>query len=587
MSTWPRKHNSTKALWLYVVVFSWLGAVISSVGCRRNAGGPSSPLVAQVSGTIEVDGLSAPVRVVRDRWGVPHLYARNRDDLFFAQGLVQAQDRLFQMDLWRRSVQGRLSEILGPNFIERDAMTRRFQYRGDLDAEWESYGPDTRAIATAFVRGVNAWVTLARDRPPEEFVVAGWTPEKWSPDDLLNRTDAFRASGDAIDDARRAGLNDVVADALRRVGTPPFLSGLAAPVGTTVRLKADTTYKEDPTLTREDVRGVLSRTRAASRASVTRRGVLAVSEASTHFDVPALRYFVHLNAPGWNVIGATAPWLPGVAMGHNDRIAWGMTPTKADTQDVYVDAVNAATGAAVKIIKDSIVVKGRKTPFEFDVELTAHGVVIASDRARDRVFTVRWSGVERGGAAELGALALDRAGAWPDFRTALAAWKMPPRRVLFADVDGNVGFQDAALVPMRRGREWISWLSLDDLPYAFNRRGPEIAASDPRGSVTSQARQALFAHVLGITAAARQRFSVGPIDRPAIDESSVRATFDPEAWDRSGAIVAPGQAGSPDSPHFADLAVLWVRGETFPLAFSDAAVQAHTESTLMLISKTR
>ncbi len=106
-----------------------------STACRRTPT-PLPPLVAQTSGTFEAAGLSAPVRIVRDRWGVPHLYAQNQDDLFFAQGFVQAEDRLFQMDLWRRSVQGRLSEVLGPNFDERDAMTRRMQYRGDLDAEW-------------------------------------------------------------------------------------------------------------------------------------------------------------------------------------------------------------------------------------------------------------------------------------------------------------------------------------------------------------------------------------------------------------------------------------------------------------------
>jgi penicillin amidase len=223
--------------------------------------------VPQVSGSVAVAGLTAPVRIVRDTWGVPHIYARSADDLFFAQGLVQAQDRLLQMDLWRRSAQGRLSEVLGPNFIERDAMTRRMQYRGDPDAEWESYGPDTKTIAEAFVRGVNAWVTFARERPPEEFVLAGWKPDLWSPVDLLNRTDAFTASGDAIDDIFRARLAAtvgaararqllsrgraidipaglditavpaLVADAIRRVGTPPFLVGLSAPVSHgTVRL---------------------------------------------------------------------------------------------------------------------------------------------------------------------------------------------------------------------------------------------------------------------------------------------------------------------------------------------------------------
>src|SRR5262249_2112266 len=173
-----------------------------ALGCRGKP--PAPPLVAIVSGSAIVPGLSAPVRIVRDTWGIPHIYAQTQDDLFVAQGFVQAQDRLFQMDLWRRTAQGRLAQVLGPNFVERDAMTRRIQYHGDLDAEWASYGPDAKAIAAAFVLGINAWVALARERLPEEFVAAGWTPEYWTPIDLLIRTDAFVESGDAIDEIRGA-----------------------------------------------------------------------------------------------------------------------------------------------------------------------------------------------------------------------------------------------------------------------------------------------------------------------------------------------------------------------------------------------
>jgi penicillin amidase len=590
VSCWPRKHESTKAPFFCVCAFSWLIAPALFSGCRRAPAAPA--LLAQVSGTIEVDGISEAVRIVRDRWGVPHIYAQTQDDLFFAQGLVQAQDRLFQMDLWRRSVQGRLSEVLGPNFIERDAMTRRVQYRGDVDAEWAAYGADVRAIASAFVRGINAWVTMVRERPPEEFVLAGWTPDFWSPADLLNRTDAFLLSGDAIDEVRRAGLSDVIADALRRVGTPPFFSGLAAAIPAaglpaaperTGGSPARGGGKAEPASEKDAA--ARATPRSVSHVAVTRGGALSLGEARTRFDHPAARYFVHLNAPGWNVIGATAPWLPGVGWGHNHRIAWGMTMASADTQDLYVDGATA--GIAKTAIKDSIVVKGRKTPFDFEIELTPRGVVIASDRAHDRVFTVRWSGMEPGAAAELGALGVDRARTWSEFRTALARWRMPSRRVLYADVDGNVGFQDAALVPVRRAGEWAGWLTLDDLPHAFNPPGSSIAAQDPRGAPFSPPREALFAHVLGVTAAARERFDIGPIDRPGTDDSGVRAVFDPAGWDRSQAILAPGQSGSPASPHFSDLATLWARSDAFPLAFSDAAVQATAASTLTLVNLRR
>ena len=486
------------------------------------------------------------MRIVRDRWGVPHLYAQNQDDLFFAQGFVQAEDRLFQMDLWRRSVQGRLSEVLGPNFVERDAMTRRVQYRGDLDAEWASYGPDTQAIAAAFVRGINAWAARARERPPEEFVLAGWTPELWSPIDLLNRTDAFVASGDAVEEVSRQHLSDVIADAIRRVGTQPFFMGLAAPVRVNASTPADAT------------------------------GIASVSSA-THVktqDNPSRRYLVHLNAPGWNVIGLTSPWLPGVAIGHNDRIAWTLDRFDADTEDVYAEPAGASM---MSVIKDAIDVKGRAKPFEFDIERTPHGVVVASDRARNLVFTVRWSGTEPGGAAELGAMAMDRARSWTEFRAAAARWKMPARKIVYADVDGHNGFQVAALVPIRRASEWAGWQTPDHLPHAFN--VPDRTALP----ATQSGDPVVFAHPLGITDASRRRFNVGPLTPRAPGASPFGTAFDPADWDRSRAVNPPGQSGSPDSAHFADLAKLWAAGESVPLAFTDAAVQANAETTLTLM----
>jgi penicillin amidase len=523
-------------------------------GCRNTPPSPPAPLGPQVSGTLVLPGLASPVRIVRDRWGVPHIYAESQDDLFVAQGFVQAQDRLFQMDLWRRAVQGRLAEVLGANFIERDAMTRRFQYRGDFDGEWASYGPDTKPIAAAFVRGINAWVARALEHPPDEFVRAGWKPAFWLPVDLLNRTDAFLASGDAIEEVRRSKLHDVVADAVRRVGTPPFFSTMAAPVSA------------DQTATRSD-----------GGAAATRGGFLSFSDARHNLSHPSFRYIVHLKAPGWNVIGLTSPWLPGVAAGHNERVAWSMTPLGVDTQDLYAESMKGPK----TVVHDAIIVKGRGEPFVYETELTRHGVVVAFDRANNLEYAVRWSGTEPGAAAELAALAVDRAGTWTDFRAALARWKMPARRALYIDVERNVGFQEAALVPIRRAREWRGWLRTDSLPHGFNPASGSVSAHG-LGADKAISRQAVFAHVLGTGVAARQRFNIGPVDRPPDDDSPVRAVLEPQDWDRSRAINAPGQSESPDSPHFADLARLWSSGEYFPLVFSAEAVRANTEAILTL-----
>jgi penicillin amidase len=710
------------------------------------------------------------------------VYAETRDDLFFAQGFVQAQDRLFQMDLWRRAVQGRLSEVLGPNFIERDLMTRRIQYSGEVMSDWSSYGADTRAIAASFVRGINAWVAMAASHPPEEFALAGWRPEVWQPEDLLNRTDAFVASADALTEVLRARLvaavgvrradlwlpptsgpteipHDLdpaivsygVGDAVRLVGTPAFLVGLSGPVGSNSWV-------------------------VASRRSTTGSPLLANDPHRT-LDHPSSRYLVHLHAPGWNVIGATSPWLPGVATGHNDRIAWSTTSLAADVQDLYVEKVNPANAHQVKendrwvdtrITADSIRVKGDEKPFEFQREYTGHGVIIAVDREHNLGFALRWTGTEAGTAAELAATAIDRADSWEQFRAAAARWKMPAAEMVYADVDGNIGYQTAALIPIRRswngalpapgwvGRfEWAGWRSFNELPHSSNPRAGYVATAntdaarigrltdlfssqkvfalddfkrwqhdtlawnaerlvpllthlrverpeveearqqllawDRRLSVGSRAATlyqlwertlirklangrleaplardyasfgdvaggaapatalttlpsptrawfgpdpvrsrdalladalasaledararsgsggailpwgdlhlALFKHPLGVTQAARHRFNVGPFALPGGDSTlmvargkgtdvnvaaSFRQILDLGDWDRSLATNAPGQSGSPASPHFADLATMWARGEYFPLAFSDRAVQAAAETTLVL-----
>ena len=489
------------------MLFALLSVALISCGvaCRERPAPTAPPHEPpQIAGTISIDGLSAAVRVVRDRWGVAHISAHNQDDLFFAQGFVQAQDRLFQMDLWRRSVQGRLSEVLGSNFIERDAMTLRVQFRGDIAAEWASYGSDAQAIAARFTDGINAWVGRARERLPEEFVLAGWAPELWRPEDLLNRTDGFVASGDAVDEvfrarlvavlgAARAGaifplhpggpvgvprgvdvtaMSEVIADALRRVGTQPFFMGLAAPVG--------------------------SNAWAVVRAG--RGAPLLATDPHRPLANPSSRYLVQLDAPGWQVAGATSPWLPGVAIGHNDRIAWGMTASSVDTQDLYVERVNPENPhqvldrgrwTDVVVVKDEIVVKGRREPLPLEHQYTAHGPVVAIDRDRHLAYALRWSGTEPGGAAELGALAIDRARSWADFRRALERWKMPAAEFIYADVEGLIGRQVAALAPIRgtghagipvpghAGQyEWRGWAPLSQLPRDENPAAGVVASAN-------------------------------------------------------------------------------------------------------------
>jgi penicillin amidase len=496
--------------------------VFASAACgRETAAPPPADRLPATAGTIYATGLSAPVTIVRDGWGIPHVTAQSRDDLFFAQGFVQAQDRLFQMDLWRRAAHGRLAEVLGPNFIERDAMTRRIQFRGDLDAEWASYGPDARGVAGAFTRGVNAWVERVAADPPEEFRLAGWSPERWRAEDLLTRTDAFIASGDAQDEILRAQLvsalgirranaifpsadgpaatsgldassiSPIVGEILRRVGTPPFFTGFSAPLAAIARIEPH----------------------ASDAWAVTRGpsgGPWLAVDPHRPLRNPSPRYLVHLRAPGWHVAGATSPWMPGVAIGHNDRIAWGMTSAALDTQDIYVEELNPANPRQVRsagkwvdltVHADVVVVKGRTEPYRYEQLFTPRGVIVALDRERHRAYSIRWSGAQLGGASELAALAVNRAGSWNEFRQALDRWKMPTVEFVYADVDGRVARHTAGRVPRRLGWtgalpvpaddrfDWSGWV--DHPPDRGRLQRPDVVVSS-----TSPARLSRINEVL-------------------------------------------------------------------------------------------
>ena len=177
-------------------------------GKKTDTAAAAQKALAVISGQLKVYGLEQPVKVLRDRWGVAHIYAKNQHDLFFAQGVVAAQDRLFQMEMWKRAGQGRLAEILGPNFLPRDINARALRYRGDMQAEYESYSPDTRSILAAFTDGINAYISRlgASGGPglPLEFQLAGFAPDAWRPEDCLNRMAAFSMTGNAFSELQHA-----------------------------------------------------------------------------------------------------------------------------------------------------------------------------------------------------------------------------------------------------------------------------------------------------------------------------------------------------------------------------------------------
>jgi len=453
--------------------------------------------LAQTSGRIELAGLAKPVEVIRDSWGVAHIYAQTQEDLFFAQGFVAAQDRLWQMEIWRRTGEGRLAEVLGPSALERDKFARLMRYRGDMEAEWKSYAPDAKAIIESFVRGVNAFIETSRDRLPIEFQLTDIRPEPWTPEVCLARMAGYVMTRNASGEVLRAQL-------VRLLGTEK-----------TGELVETDPFKKLEVPEGLDLNGIdgkiLAGANAASGAvsfgsgqqssegsndwvvsgALTNTGKpILANDPHRSIGLPSLRYLVHLVGPGWNVIGAGEPTLPGVAAGHNERIGFGFTIVGIDQQDLYVEETNPADPTQyryrnkweqMKIDRESIEVKGKPAPVQVDLRFTRHGPVIFEDAALHRAYALRWVGSEPGSGGYLASLSLDRAKNWQGFLKALERWRVPSENLVYADVDGNIGWQAAGSAPIRQGwsgllpvpgntgrYEWSGWLSLSELPRAYN-----------------------------------------------------------------------------------------------------------------------
>ncbi len=463
-------------------------------------------VLAQIEGEIKVSGLKEPVEVLRDRWGVPHIYAKNADDLFFAQGFVVAQDRLFQLDLWRRVNVGEMAEVIGPDAIEADTFARLIRYRGDMDAEWQSYSPDTRQIATAFTSGINAYIKHCGKRLPIEFDILGYTPKQWQPEDILGRMSGIVMFARFSDEVVRAHLIDKLGLEKVRMLMPTDPPRDFAPAagldlkGIDARIlkgfqAASKSVQFKPS-TSESNNWAVSGSRSASGKP------MLASDPHRAIAVPSLRYLVHLNAPGWNVIGAGEPALPGVALGHNERIAWGITIVGTDQADIFVEETNPRDPEQYKVGDEWKQMETRIEMIKLNegggnfwqlrarLPYTRHGPVIYRDEKRNRAYALKWAGSEPGGAAYLPALAVARAQNHKEFLKALERWKIPSLNFMYADVDGNIAWVAAAATPIRPkhdgllpvpgngGYEWKGYLSVKDLPQDLNPKSGWLATAN-------------------------------------------------------------------------------------------------------------
>ena len=474
--------------------------------------------------TIAVMGLRQPVEILVDRWGVPHIYAKNEPDLFFAQGFNAARDRLFQIDLWRRRGLGQLSEVFGPAYIEQDKATRLFLYRGDMQKEWAAYSPDSAPIAGYFVAGINAYVDWLHQHPermPFEFRKLNYTPAKWAPEDVV-RIRTHGLTGNLNYEVARSKVvcaADLKSDQIRyrlqpewQTQVPAGLDPCLPPDVLKTFLLATQELQLTPqalnaahSIEAELAAGVVPNDGIegsnnwviAPAKSATGRAVMA-NDPHRAYGEPSLRYISHLDAPTLHAIGANEPSLPGISLGHNDWIAFGYTRFYIDQEDLYVYELNPANPEQYKyegqwepfrVVREEIKIKGRQ-PMPVDLKFTRHGPVIYVDQPKNRAFAVKSAWLEPGTAPYYNSIRYIRAQNFDEFKQTIGNWGTPGLNHVYADVRGNIGWMAGGMAPIRPnwdglmpipgdGRfEWAGRWSGDQLPSIYNPKTGYITTSN-------------------------------------------------------------------------------------------------------------
>ena len=479
------------------------------------------------SDTLRTPGLQQPVEILKDRSGISHIYAKNEHDLFFAQGYSAARDRLFQLEIWRRQATGTVSELLGRRELERDIGTRLFKYRGDLTRELTSYHPHGVAIVNAFVDGVNAYVAETERNPkllPLEFRLLNTKPGRWTPEVVISRHQGLLGNveeeltyGRAVAAVGTAtvkqlawfhpGDPDIHLDSAidAKLLAQPILARYAA-FHSNIRFQpsdVSVAYRNDDAsyrrlaafsdsladyLKTNQTRDIGSNNWVVSgKLSESGRPMLA-NDPHRAQSAPSLRYWVHLNAPGWNAIGGGEPEIPGISIGHNEYGAWGLTIFSTDGEDLYVYKVNPANRrqywykgqwTLMQVVRETIPVKG-ESPVSVELAYTRHGPVVYEDTVHHVAYAVRAAWLEPGSAPYMASLRMDQAQTWEQFRDACAYSNIPGENMVWADRAGNIGWQSVGIAPIRTnfsglvpvpgdGRyEWSGYLPIKEKPHSFN-----------------------------------------------------------------------------------------------------------------------
>jgi penicillin amidase len=411
-----------------------------------------------VSGRMDAP-IAQRATVVRDALGVPHITAGSWEDALFLQGFVTAQDRLWQMDALRRLAAGELSEIIGGGTIEVDQNSRRLRLRRVAEAQYRALPAPDRAVLAAYARGVNYFIETHRDRLPLEFTILRYQPRPWSAmDSLLAGLQMYR-------NLTTTWADEIQKQAMFQGGDPAKLDFLFS------------------TRTGSELQPGSNAWAISGQHTASGRPILA-NDPHLEFSAPSTWYMIHLKAPGLDVSGVSLPGVPCIIIGHNARIAWGVTNLGFDVQDLYVERLDPTSGRYVfrgaveqaRLERDLILVKGKRA-VPFDQWVTRHGPVIMSDQGR--YIALRWTASEPG--FQFPFLDIDRARNWNEFTAALNRFQGPGQNFVYADVDGNIGYHATGLLPIRRNYngdvpvdgssgnfEWDGFIPFEQLPAFYN-----------------------------------------------------------------------------------------------------------------------
>lgn len=433
----------------------------------------------ELQGKVALEGLDNNVEIIRDSWGVPHIFAQDEHDLVLACGYVHAQDRMWQMDLTRRAAFGRLSEVFGKDLLDQDKLVRTLGLGRAVLRDSETLSAKTKELLTAYSRGINNWLESRTWQWPLEFLVLRYRPEPWTIQDSLAikevmslllcmdfRSEAVRARLLKKFGAERAGeiLEEEIADLIgnAQAAIPRGLFGAAEFQGSN--------------------NWVLAGTRTE-----TGKPLLA-NDPHLEISVPPVWYEIHLHCPTLNAVGVSLPGVPLVIIGHNAAIAWGITNSAADVQDLFVERIDLEGEKYLDqegwkpLRKDieEVKVRGRREPEHLEVRWTARGPVITPEAVKgDDVYSLRWT-LHDGDRAFEAIYLLNKARNWEEFTQALRLFGVPSQNFVYADREGSIGYYLSGRIPLRPRQVgvfpspgwaeegWQGDLEEEEKPHLFN-----------------------------------------------------------------------------------------------------------------------